>query len=227
MGDARSLGTPTGAQVADRIRPFPAGSFASRGAKTRAVALRAQSRCVRRTSEGDARPHARLLLVGEMGFGQTPAMPQRITVYCRRSLDPGWLQRAIEWPDYDLAAEVAGIDEREMTEATASLLGQTNGDVWYAGAPRPIQVELYDRAMLGELIAEAREDASATVAGLLEEVVEIVGFELGFEQAEGIGGVIAEQIARAIAFATEGVVDFYGNDWRIVDSGRERVPSPF
>jgi len=63
---------------------------------------------------------------------------------------------------------------------------------------------------------------AAECAGVDEDAME-VDIELGLEQSDGIGGVIAEQIARTVAFETEGIVDFYNNEWRVLDGGRELV----
>lgn len=155
-------------------------------------------------------------------------MPQHIHVYCRRPVvEPDWLATAVGDPDYLAAAEGAELDEEAMSEATRELRIEPNGDITYAGAARPIQVAHYaEAAMVREIVEEACEHlddgAPDDLATLLAATVEVVSFELGFEQAEGIGGVIAEQIARAISFATEGIVNFYGEEWRVVEGGRER-----
>jgi hypothetical protein len=152
-------------------------------------------------------------------------VPARITVYCRQALaGDDWLIRASNGPDYLVAAENAGLDEDAMEEATDALVVADNGDITYAGGTRPIQVARWrDREMIDAMLADARErlEDDLDVAAQLDATVEIVGFELGFEQAEGIGGVIAEEIAREIARETDGIVDFYGDEWRITEDGRE------
>lgn len=154
-------------------------------------------------------------------------MPEHITVYCRRPITvANWLQRWCNDPDYVTAAENAGFAE-ETARAAFHELRVTGGDVTYAGATRPIQATHHtDDEMVSEIRGEALEESELDdprdLAELLAATREIVDFELGFEQAEGIGGVIAEQLALAVAIATDGIVDFYGNEWRIFEGGRQR-----
>ena len=148
-------------------------------------------------------------------------MPEHITVYCRRRLEPGSLDRLVREPDYLTAAERAGLDEAAMETAIGSLVMTSSDAITYAGASRPIQVTHYaDAEMVRTLVDEARTgidgDDHGAIATLLGGVVEVVDVELGLDQAEGIGGVIAEQIALAVAFETDGIVEFYGNEWRAV-----------
>lgn len=151
-------------------------------------------------------------------------MPQHITVYCRKPITVGnWLERWSGDPDYLTAAETAGFDEDLMRDALRELR-VAGGDITYAGATRPIQATHYtEAALVRTMVEEACEDLSADASGIAELLAsarEVVDFELGFQQAEGVGGVIAEQIAFAVAIETDGVVDFYGNEWQVLE-GRQ------
>jgi hypothetical protein len=147
---------------------------------------------------------------------------ERITVYARRPVEGSdWLEHIVRSPDYLTAAERAGLDEAVIKTAIHGLRVTAGHEISYAGAPRPIHVSHYDeREMVRTLVEEACDglvaDVRARIAPLLGSVVEVVDFELGLQQAEGVGGVIAEQLALAVAAETDGVIDFYGNEWRVV-----------
>lgn len=151
-------------------------------------------------------------------------MPARIVVCCRKPLAEHWLERAQVRSDFHTAAELAELDD-DVAEAALDDLS-VGDEITYAGATRPIQYAVYDEPpVVREMIEEIRERLAEDdpVGAVLGETQAIVDFELGFQQAEGIGGVIAEELARAIAFDHEGIVDFYGDEWRIVQDGVERV----
>jgi hypothetical protein len=161
-------------------------------------------------------------------------MSARLTVYCTRSVDhvtAADLKAAIDEADVHTDAEVWGIeDEAVVDEALSHLIiepvSQPEGARfrlrYAAGETRPILVHVSARSSADEMLDELR-DVRATgverVRQVLNEAVQEVGLELGWQQLEDMGIVLASRLAETFASAGRGLTRDQNDEWWVVEDG--------
>jgi hypothetical protein len=157
-----------------------------------------------------------------------------LSVYCLESvvhITPSDLLEALDLPDPYLEAEVYGIEDEAIVDASIALLrieASTpdefrNFELYYGNeSSRPIVIDRKAAvAVVQELIAEevAERLAHATGSGVqrirahLSQVCEIVDFELGYEQLQDMGLVFSLACARFVAETGHGFLKDQDGIW--------------
>jgi hypothetical protein len=157
-------------------------------------------------------------------------MPARVNVYCKtsvasvRAVD---LRRELETADLMILAEVLELPEGEEA-AVAKLRAHLRvvagdgtferADVHWSPGRRSIQItrEEDPEAELATLLDDLPDDHSPgaeRVRAHIADTVEVVHIELGFDAAEGLGGIVTEVLAYYLAERGDGLVCFYHSDW--------------
>jgi hypothetical protein len=161
-------------------------------------------------------------------------MSARLIVYCTRSVDhvtAADLKAAIGGADVHTDAEIWGIeDEAIVHEALSHLIiepvsvpeGARFRLRYGAGETRPVLVHVSDRSSADELLDQLR-GASANglerVRQVLGETVREVDIELGWQQLEDMGIVLASRVAETFATAGRGLIRDQNNEWWAVEDG--------
>ena len=156
-------------------------------------------------------------------------MPAWLTVYARRSADPvtpARLLAELRAADLETLAEAHDVAPKLARAAEAALRvdGETLDGLeirYRAPELRPIQVQVWTSpARVAEEIEELHDGGRSLpqeIEAVLEEVMEVVAFELGFGMYDDMGIVIAWEAARIVAHATRGVVRDDDKRWSLVD----------
>jgi hypothetical protein len=165
-------------------------------------------------------------------------MSARLTIYCTRAVDHITavdLKAAIDEADLHTNAEVWGIeDEAVVDDALSNLVieavsepGRARFRLRYATAERrPILIHVSSRSSADEMLDELRDvrtKAFERVRQVLSETVQEVNVELGWQQLEDMGIVLASRIAETLAFAGRGLIRDQNDEWWAVEGGVPRL----
>jgi hypothetical protein len=161
-------------------------------------------------------------------------MPARITVYCTRSVDhvtAADLKAAVDEADVYTDAEVWDIEaEAVVDEALSRLVIERVSEPagarfrlrYAAGETRPVLVHVSDRSSAGEMldeICEVRAKGVERVRQVLSDTVQEVGLELGWQQLEDMGIVLASRVAETFASVGRGLIRDQNDEWWAVEDG--------
>lgn len=158
-----------------------------------------------------------------------------ISVYCTHSLaqvTPAALDAALAQADFWTLAESYAIDEAQVKPALACLKIESEpaaefqhyNAIYREPTQRPVSITRWTGAAVVEQLAELHATLTAQGNGdiiqHLEQVIEIVNIELGYNQLTDMGILIAYEIARFLAMLGNGLIqDVSDSWWRIGKKG--------
>lgn len=153
-------------------------------------------------------------------------MPSRVTIYCKRTVDPvddATISSAIDDADLYSMAEDLDLPEGEEAAVDAMLehLVVRLPEVMWMPAMRPLQIDVHVGDFAQTIVAEQLEELAAEdddtgvtrIRDHLAATVVIVSIEGHLDAPQRLDGVLADVIAYHYAEVGDGLIDFYGTSW--------------
>ena len=156
-------------------------------------------------------------------------MAEWVVAYCRKSvgnLTPDEMLKELRMADLLTLGENLDLTTSTIKEAEKQLRFEKEKrdpdfsyvDLQFKTDGRPIQIRRNTKPKTEldetlENLPEAKEAGLERVRKHLSETVEIVSFELGGTDSQGVGAILAEVTAFFIAQHGDGIVEFYGMEW--------------
>ena len=151
-------------------------------------------------------------------------MPARVNVFCKRAVEINaeWLRQVLAGADLMTMAEFLDPppeDEEALVDEMWELFRIDRAapplELYWSKEHRPIQLSIYDDELRSGVISETIDEVDDDSPGAervrqhVAETKQIVGFELGFAGADGLGGILVEELAYAIAEKGDGLIWFW------------------